>query len=136
MILLDSSVWVKLVFKLQTINVIALQSKIFFMSSSTKFCMRQSLALKLLIIFWQNYECLFPENWRKDLFFLVPFQISSLYVLSEKAFFGTLKFKYLHNHSAKSIKVSPFWNLLIKGSQRRYKSNKFQKVSILTYVPI
>ena len=44
---------------------LVLRFKNFFMSSSIKFCMKQALIFKFWVTF-DSYECLFPENCKKD----------------------------------------------------------------------
>ena len=96
----------KLVFRPQMPNVKALGSKIFFLSSSIKFCIKWALIFKFWVIF-DNVMNVYSQKIAKKLskiFFLVPFQICKFplsLVQKKHPFFGTLKFKYLWNPLAK-----------------------------------
>ena len=84
----------KLVFRPQTLNVTALGSKRFFISSSIKFRMKQALSFKFWVIFDKVMSVYSQkiENTSK-IFFLVPFQICkfSLNLVQEKPLFWSSK---------------------------------------------
>ena len=94
----------KLVFSSQTPDVTALGSKIFFMSSSIIFCMKQAFIFKFWFLF-DKVMSVFSQKLAKNLskvFFLLPFQIVLFKsCLKKTPFFGALKFKYLRKRLTK-----------------------------------
>ena len=102
-------------------NVRVLGSVNFFMSSSIKFCFKKALIFK----FWVTFDKVMSVYSQKiakkpsKIFFLVPFQIFKFPLkpcLKNLVFLST-KIQISPEPLGQIKKMSPFWNLLIKGFQ-------------------
>ena len=94
---------------------------------------------QILDPFWQSYQCLFPENCKNTLqesSFWCHFRyVRSLQVFPKNPIFWSTKTQISLQTLGQIWKMSPFWNPLIKGFQMLWKSNNFDKVSILADLP-